>query len=49
MATPRHKHHERISIAPRVCHGQACIRGTRIPLHQILRMLASGDPIEDLL
>jgi uncharacterized protein (DUF433 family) len=32
-----------------VCHGQACVKGTRIPVHQILRMLANGDTIEDLL
>ena len=39
----------RISINPKVCHGQACIRGTRIPVHQIVHMLASGDTIEELL
>lgn len=39
----------RITIDPKVCHGQACIKGTRIPVHQILRMLANGDTIEDLL
>ena len=39
----------RISINPKVCHGQACIKGTRIPVHQILRMLAGGDTIEELL
>ncbi len=39
----------RISIDPKVCHGQACIKGTRIPVHQILGMLANGDTIEDLL
>src|SRR5947207_1041948 len=41
--------HDRISIDPHVCHGQACIRGTRIPVHQIVRMLANGDTIEELL
>lgn len=41
--------HERISIDPKVCHGQACIKGTRIPVHQILSMLANGDEINDLL
>lgn len=40
---------ERISIDPRVCHGQACIKGTRIPVYQIIRMLANGDKIEELL
>ncbi len=39
---------ERISIDPKVCHGQACIKGTRIPVHQILHMIANGDTIEDL-
>jgi len=40
---------KQISIDPEVCHGQACIKGTRIPVHQIVGMLANGDTIEDLL
>jgi uncharacterized protein (DUF433 family) len=40
---------ERISVHPRICHGQACIKGTRIPVHQIVRMFANGDSIESLL
>jgi uncharacterized protein (DUF433 family) len=40
---------ERISIDPEIYHGQACIRGTRIPVHQIVGMLANGDTIEELL
>ena len=40
---------DRVSISPRVCHGQACIRGTRIPVHQIVRMFAQGDGIDALL
>jgi uncharacterized protein (DUF433 family) len=39
----------RISVDPQICHGQACVRGTRIPVHQIVRMLANGDTIDDLL
>jgi uncharacterized protein (DUF433 family) len=39
----------RISIDPNVCHGQACVKGTRIPVHQLVHMLANGDTIEDLL
>ena len=39
----------RITIDPQVCHGQACIQGTRIPVYQILGMLANGDTIEELL
>jgi uncharacterized protein (DUF433 family) len=40
---------ERIAIDPKICHGQACIKGTRIPVHQILHMLANGDTIDVLL
>jgi uncharacterized protein (DUF433 family) len=38
-----------ISVNPNICQGQACIRGTRIPVHQILWMLASGSTVDDLL
>lgn len=40
---------DRISIDPKVCHGQACIKGTRIPVAQILGMLANGDSVDSLL
>ena len=40
---------DRISINSDICHGQACVKGTRIPVHQIVRMLANGDTVEDLL
>ena len=40
---------ERISVDPCVCYGQACIRGTRIPGHLIVRMLDNGDAVDDLL
>jgi len=33
---------ERISINPAVCHGQACIRGTRVMVSVILDNLAAG-------
>ena len=39
----------RISVDPNICHGQACVKGMRIPVHQIVRMLANGDTVEDLL
>lgn len=41
--------YERISIDSKVCHGQACIKGTRIPVHLILRMLAHGDRVGNIL
>jgi len=40
---------DHISVNPKICHGQACIKGTRIPVHQIIRMLANGDRVEQLL
>ena len=40
---------EWITFDPQVCHGQACIQGTRIPVYQILRMLPCGDSVEDIL
>jgi uncharacterized protein (DUF433 family) len=40
---------QRISIDPEICHGQACVRGTRIPVHQVIRMLASGDTMEEII
>ena len=40
---------ERISVDPKICHGQACIKGTRIQVYQILHMLANGDTVEELL
>ncbi len=43
------KIYDRISIDPNICHGQACVKGTRIPVHQIIRMLANGDKIEGLI
>ena len=33
---------EHIAVDPAVCHGQACIRGTRIPVSVVLDNLASG-------
>jgi uncharacterized protein (DUF433 family) len=41
--------HERISVDPNIYHVQACVKGTRIPVHQVVRMLANGDTIDDLL
>ena len=40
---------DRIVVHPRICHGQACIRGTRIPVHQVVGMFAHGDSIDALL
>ena len=41
--------HERIAIDPNICHGQACVKGTRIPVYQVIGMLANGNTSEDIL
>ena len=41
--------HDRISVNPGVCSGRACIKGKRIPVYLIVKMLANGDTIEDIL
>ena len=33
---------ERIASNPAICHGQVCIRGTRIPVSVVLDNLAAG-------
>ena len=38
-----------ITRTPGVLGGEPCIRGTRIPVHQIIRMFAHGDTIDALL
>jgi uncharacterized protein (DUF433 family) len=40
---------DRISINPLVCHGRACIRGTRVMVAVILDNLAAGVPHEEVL
>lgn len=33
---------EHISVNPKICHGRACIRGTRIPVSVVLDNIAAG-------
>jgi uncharacterized protein (DUF433 family) len=40
---------EQISINPAVCHGKACIRGTRVMVSVILDNLAAGVPPSEIL
>jgi uncharacterized protein (DUF433 family) len=41
--------YERITTDPAVCHGQACITGTRIPVAVVLDNLAAGLTNEEIL
>jgi uncharacterized protein (DUF433 family) len=38
----------RITVDPKVCTGQACIRGLRIPVAVVLRHLAAGETAEQI-
>lgn len=40
---------DRITVDPRVCHGKACIRGTRVMVSVILDNLAANVPAEEIL
>ncbi len=40
---------ERISVNPAVCHGRACVRGTRVLVSVIVDNVAAGVPREDIL
>ena len=38
---------ERIHVDPRICHGKACIKGTRVMVAVVLDSLAAGeDPVD---
>ena len=40
---------ERISVNPEICHGKACIKGTRIMVSTILDNIAAGISTEEIL
>lgn len=39
----------RIVVNPGICHGKPCIKGTRVPVHIILGLLASDETKENIL
>lgn len=39
----------RITIDPAVMNGQPCIRGLRVPVHQVLDLLAAGVAEKEIL
>ena len=40
---------DRISVDPEICHGKACIKGTRIMVSVILDNLAAGADADEIL
>lgn len=40
---------DRVAIDPDVCAGKPCIRGMRIPVHQIVELVAGGNSSEMIL
>ena len=40
---------ERITVDPHVCHGRACIKGTRVMVSVVLDNLAEGVEPEEIL
>lgn len=40
---------QRVSVDPKVCHGKACIHGTRIMVSVVLDNVAAGVPRNEIL
>jgi hypothetical protein len=40
---------ERITTDPAICHGQPTVRGLRYPVENLLKLLASGMSIEEII
>ncbi len=39
---------QRITVDPAVCSGKPCVRGTRIPVHIVLDLLAADEGYEGI-
>jgi uncharacterized protein (DUF433 family) len=40
---------DRITVDPMVCHGKACIKGTRVMVSVVLDNLAAGESAEEIM
>lgn len=38
-----------VTVDPEICHGKACIAGTRVPVSVVLDNLAAGLPVDEIL
>lgn len=43
------KWQDRVSVDPNICHGKACIKGTRVMVSAILDNLAAGIDSDDIM
>ncbi|MEE8328815.1 MAG: DUF433 domain-containing protein [Thermodesulfovibrionia bacterium] len=41
--------YDRIEVNPNICHGQPCIKGTRIMVYTIIELLESGLTPDDII
>ena len=48
-SSPRAGLRGRIASDPGVCSGKPCVRGTRIPVHIILDLLAADESVENII
>ena len=48
-ATKMNEWRDRIRIDVKICHGKACIKGTRVMVSVILDNLAAGESIEEIM
>ena len=39
---------DRISVDPQICHGQPCIKGTRIMVYLLLELVEAGHTAEEI-
>ncbi len=40
---------DRIISDPKICGGEACIKGTRVPVYVVLDFLGAGNSVEEIL
>ncbi|MFH2031251.1 MAG: DUF433 domain-containing protein [Bacteroidota bacterium] len=45
----KQSHTDRIVVDPNICHGQPCLKGTRIMVYLILELLEAGETPEQIL
>lgn len=48
MAKEKLDYSEYITVDPMVCHGEPCLRGTRMPVSVVLDNLAAGVPVAEM-